>query len=36
MKFGGIVGEVKTMDEYDTSGATYILLENMSQNVLMR
>ena len=34
MKFGGIVGEVKISNEFDTGGATYRLTENMSQNVL--
>ena len=34
MKFGGIVGEVKISNEFDTGGATYSLTENTSQNVL--
>ena len=34
MKFGGIVGEVKTKDQCDTSGATYSFTRNMSKNAL--
>ena len=34
MKFGGIVGEVKILNECDTSGATYSFMDNVSQNVL--
>ena len=34
MKFGGIVGEVKISNKFDTGGATYSLTENTSQNVL--
>ena len=36
IKFGEIVGEVKMMNEFDTSGATYSFTKNMNQNALKR